>query len=166
VLRPFLQTARPRAGDVAAMDAPILRFDLAHRRPPHHGLAADPVRVEITRGRVRQHLREVRGPVFLIGTSLDCDLVLGDPQFPESYAYLFVQAQRVSIRWLGSGPPLVVCGEAVETAELRNGDRVGFGPFELVVHIPGVPGGPLARFVRGPHRLRSHLPHDGADHLP
>jgi pSer/pThr/pTyr-binding forkhead associated (FHA) protein len=123
------------------MDAPILRFD--RYSPPEarillemRALPVGPrVSLEITRGRVRQRIRPVRGRVFLIGTDSDCDLVLGDLAFPESYAYLFVQGARVSIRRLGSGPVLTVCGEQVETADLFHGDCVAFGPFELRVVI-------------------------------
>jgi type III secretion system (T3SS) inner membrane Yop/YscD-like protein len=117
------------------MDAPIFRFD-RYSQPSPHILSVGPrVALAITRGRVVQRLRPVLGRVFLIGTANDCDLVLGDLTFPEAYAYLFVQGTKVTIRWLGTGPELVVCGERVETAELLDGDRVAFGPFELRVSI-------------------------------
>jgi type III secretion system (T3SS) inner membrane Yop/YscD-like protein len=117
------------------MDAPILRFD-RYSPPAPHILSAGPrVALRITRGRVQQRLRPVHGQVFLIGTANDCDLVLGDLTFPEAYAYLFVQGTEVTIRRLGAGPDLVICGECVESAELLDGDRVAFGPFELQVII-------------------------------
>jgi hypothetical protein len=76
--------------------------------------------------------------VFLIGAANDCDLVLGDLQFPEAYAYLFAQDDHITIRRLGSGPELCVGGEAVDSAELFHGELVAFGPFELRVVIePG-----------------------------
>jgi predicted component of type VI protein secretion system len=115
------------------MDAPILRFDPHHRF--HRENPPPAVSLEITRGRVRQRTRNVAGAVFLIGASPDCDLVLGDPQFPDSYAYLFVKAGKATIRWLGAGPELCVSDEVVETAELADGDTVAFGPFELRVSI-------------------------------
>jgi hypothetical protein len=55
-------------------------------------------------------------------------------QFPE-FAYLFVSGSEVTIRRLGSGPDLAVCGECVESADLFHGDRVAFGPFEIQVRI-------------------------------
>ena len=117
------------------MDAPILRFD-RYSLPEAHILPLGPlVSFEITRGRVQQRIRPVRGKLFLIGTANDCDLVLGDLSFPESYAYLFIQEAKITIGRLGSGPELVVCGEAVESAELLDGDHVAFGPFELRVVI-------------------------------
>ena len=119
------------------MDAPIFRFD-HYSQPGPHILSVGPrVALEITRGRVVQRLRPVRSRVFLIGTANDCDLVLGDLTFPEAYAYLFVQGTKVTIRRLGAGPDLLVCDECVETAELLDGDRVAFGPFELRVVIDG-----------------------------
>jgi hypothetical protein len=58
-------------------------------------------------------------------------------QFPEAYAYLFVNGSEVTIRRLGAGPELLVCGEPAETAELFHGDLIAFGPFELRVRITG-----------------------------
>jgi len=119
------------------MDVPILRFDRFNQPGPHILSVGPRVSLEITRGRVQQRLRPVRGRVFLIGTANDCDLVLGDLSFPEAYAYLFVQGAKVTIRRLGAGPELLICDEAVETADLLNGDRMVFGPFELRVLIDG-----------------------------
>jgi len=128
------------------MPAPILRID-PHSLPDPHILSAGArVSLEITRGRVQQRVRLVRGRVFLIGAATDCDLVLGDLQFPEAYAYLFVNGSEVTIRRLVSGPDLFVCGQATQQAELFHGDLVAFGPFELRVRIddpqPGRRRGP------------------------
>lgn len=116
------------------MDAPIYRIDeYDSPRPQTRTRAA--LALEITRGQARQKIRPVCKRVFLIGTASDCDLVLGDLSFPEAYAYLFIDGERVTIRRLGSGPELFVCGEAVETAELFRGDTVRFGPFEMRLAI-------------------------------
>lgn len=120
------------------MDAPILRLDQYDRGRPSAGVQ---VTLEITRGKAHQRLRPVSGRVFLIGTANDCDLVLGDLSFPEVYAYLFVEGAKVSIRRLGAGPPLFVCGERLDRAELFQRDVVQFGPFELRLDI-GLPVGP------------------------
>jgi len=117
------------------MAAPILRFDRYSPPEPHILPLAPRVALEITRGRVQQRIRPVRGRVFLIGTASDCDLVLGDLGFPEAYAYLFVQDSKIAIRRLGSGPDLCVAGEVVDSAELQDGDRISFGPFEVRVAI-------------------------------
>jgi hypothetical protein len=129
------------------MDRPILRLD-PHSLPAPHGLptraeqlAGPRVSLEIIRGRVQQRIRPVSGKVFLIGAASDCDLVLGDLQFPEAYAYVFVSGSQVSIRRLGAGPELHVCGEPVECGELFHGDLLELGPFELRVLIEDGPRG-------------------------
>jgi hypothetical protein len=109
-------------------DAPILRLTEYERAK---GVAGPEVKLEIIRGKARERFRPVSGRVFLIGTASDCDLVLGDLTFPEVYAYLFVDGTKISIRRLGAGPALLVCGERTERAELLQGDEVRFGPFEL-----------------------------------
>jgi hypothetical protein len=119
------------------MDAPKLRIDPQSQPSPHILPLGPRVCLEIVRGRVRQRLRKVRGKVFLIGSASDCDLVLGDPAFPEAYAYLFIPPHGVTVRWLGAGPPLYVSGEQAEYAVLRNGDEIAFGPFALLVRIDG-----------------------------
>jgi len=116
-------------------EAPALRFD-QHSLPGPHILSVGPrVSLEVTRGRVQERMRPVRGRVFLIGAANDCDLVLGDLQFPDAYAYVFVTGHEVSIRRLGAGPTLTVCGDVVESSELFHGDFIAFGPFELRVRI-------------------------------
>jgi len=116
-------------------EAPALRFD-QHSLPGPHILSVGPrVSLEITRGKVQQRVRPIQGRVFLIGAASDCDLVLGDLQFPDAYAYVFVTGHDVSIRRLDAGPALRVCGEVVESSELFHGDLIAFGPFELRVRI-------------------------------
>jgi hypothetical protein len=117
------------------MDAPILHFDRYNRpelQTPPPGTA---VWLEITRGRARQPIRPVKGPVFLIGAGTDCDLVLGDPAFLETYAYLLVHDDSVTVRRVADAPELLVNGEPIESAELAAGDRLMFGPFELTLQI-------------------------------
>ena len=121
------------------MDAPIFRFDRYNPTGTQRSPSRPRVCLEITRGRVRQRLREVRNRVFLIGAATDCDLVLGDLSFPEAYAYMFVEGDEVNIRRLGVGPELVVEGETVESAELFHGDKLAFGPFEVQVLIDDMP---------------------------
>jgi type III secretion system (T3SS) inner membrane Yop/YscD-like protein len=117
------------------MDAPILHIDRYNRTESQTPPSGAAVWLEITRGRVRQPLRAVQGPVFLVGAAADCDLVLGDAAFPEVYAYLLVQDWNVTIRRVGDGPELLVNGEPIETSELAAGDRLAFGPFELILQI-------------------------------
>jgi pSer/pThr/pTyr-binding forkhead associated (FHA) protein len=140
------------------MDAPILRLDRQSLPEPHLLPPAPQVSLEITRGRVRERRRQIPGKVFLIGSASDCDLVLGDLQFPEAYAYVFVSGTEVSIRRLGSGPVLVVCGEQSEAAELFHGDLIEMGPFELRVVIDHPP-----RRTRTDHTGRNRPFHEADD---
>ncbi len=106
-------------------------FARRQRRP----LRKDPTQLmlEIVRGRAKQRLRKVRAPVFLIGSASDCDLVLGDDQFPDAYAYIFQRSDGVSVRYLGTGPALEVDGLPRENAQLVIGSRITAGPFEFVL---------------------------------
>jgi len=140
------------------MDAPILRLDRQSLPEPHILPPAPRVSLEITRGRVRERLRQIPGKVFLIGSASDCDLVVGDLQFPEAYAYVFVSGTDVSIRRLGSGPVLVVGGEQVESAELFHGDVIEMGQFELRVVIDHPP-----RRVRTDRSSHDWQPQDADD---
>jgi hypothetical protein len=141
------------------MDGPTLRID-AQSQPSPHILPLGPrVWLEIVRGRVRQRVRKVRGKIFLIGSASDCDLVLGDPAFPEAYAYLFIPPHGVTVRWLGAGPEMLVSGERAEYALLRDGDEIAFGPFALVVRIDG----PEQRFP--PQKRCSEAPPPGLPDL-
>ena len=119
------------------MDEPIYRLDQYSLPGPQGPPGQARALLEIIRGRVQRRLRSVHSKIFLIGAASDCDLVLGDLQFPEAYAYLFVSGEQVSIRRLGAGPALLVCGQQVESAELFQGDAIAFGPFELRLHVSG-----------------------------
>jgi len=104
--------------------------------PQPYGRAGLPkVQLEIVRGRARHRIRPVRVPVFLIGSAGDCDLVLGDPEFPEVHTYLFLNAGSVSARHLGAGAPLLVDGRIVKSAALHDGDVLSSGPYEFRIRI-------------------------------
>jgi hypothetical protein len=132
------------------MDSPILRFEPQSLREPHIRHSLPRVTLEIMRGRARQRLRPVAGRVFLIGAAADCDLVLGDSRFPDTFAYLLVQEEAVLIRRLGTGPELLIDGQASDSAQLQDGDRVAFGPFEfgvrIVANVQSLPSRPMMVF--------------------
>jgi hypothetical protein len=96
--------------------------------------------LEITRGRAKHKIREVRAAAFLIGTAPDCDLVLSDPRFDELHSYVLVSQDRVTIRRLGRGPELRVGGRPVAWASLENLDTLQMGPYEFQVRIEWPPG--------------------------
>jgi len=101
--------------------------------------------------------------VFLIGGARDCDLVLGDPQFPEIHAYLFITEDGVSVRHLGAGPDLTVDGRVVHCTWLDDGARIRTGPFEFHICIewPEHDGG-RGRSGAGPHHRASLMNVTGA----
>ncbi|WP_186767491.1 FHA domain-containing protein [Blastopirellula retiformator] len=102
----------------------------AHRRPAP--LSAE---LLIRRGRADRPSRPLDGPLFLIGSDAECDLVLGDPQFPGSYAYIFNRGSQLTLRWLGEGPELTVNGETFESGKLVDGDRIRCGPYEFQLAV-------------------------------
>jgi predicted component of type VI protein secretion system len=93
--------------------------------------------LEIRRGSAKYRWRRVSTPVFLIGRATDCDLVLGDPRFPEAFAYLYVKPGGVSVRRMAAEPLLSVDGQLVESSALSDGSRLRMGGFEFAVHIDG-----------------------------
>ncbi len=93
------------------------------------------VQLEITRGQARRRIRPIDVPVFLIGQASDCDLVIGDPQFPEVHTYIFVTTQSVSVRHLGEGPELLVNGVLIKSTQLNDGDLIQTGSYEFSIAI-------------------------------
>jgi pSer/pThr/pTyr-binding forkhead associated (FHA) protein len=117
------------------MHKPSSPHDRRHQSGPHFPSSLPQVRLEIRRGKARNLVRDVSGPVYLIGRARDCDLVLGDEQFPEAYAYVFISDSAVTLRRLGEGPDLTVNGRVVRNVQLHDGDRIRTGPFEFHVRI-------------------------------
>ena len=123
-----------------AMDATSFRIDSPSLSKPHISIPLPSVSLEIQRGKARELTRQVKTPVFLIGSALDGDLVLSDANFPEAYAYLMVNGTGVFLQYLGDGPELTVNGMKGETFRLEDGERIEAGPFAFIVRIePGRP---------------------------
>jgi len=102
---------------------------------PNDQIRLPQIELEITRGRVRNRVRVMRGTTFLIGSGHDCDLVLGDPQFEELHSYLIWGSQGLVLRHLGFAPEITVDGRPVRKIVLRSGARIRTGPFEFRVRI-------------------------------
>lgn len=101
-----------------------------------HFLAKPPkVQLEILCGRANFKMRSVDIPVYLIGTALDCDLVLGDRNFPEAHSYLIMGSEGLSLRYLGVGPEVLVNGQRIEAVELCDGDSIEMGDYEFIIHL-------------------------------
>lgn len=113
------------------------------------------VTLEIRRGRARHTLRPVVGPVFLIGTASDCDLVLGDDRFPDVHTYLYVRPDEVKLRHLDVAPEVGVNGRIVRETLLQDGDMIRTGAYEFRVLID--PRRPSA-FRPQPHLPSEHRP--------
>ena len=97
--------------------------------------------LEIVRGQARQRIRPILNPTFLIGVAEDCDLVLGDPQFPEAHAYLRFFEGQLTLRHLGFAPPVTVNGKVVGQTQLADGDRIRTGPYEFLVCLQPLESG-------------------------
>jgi len=140
------------------MQRPPSRNDRRNPSGPEASPKLPKVWLEIRRGRARSLVRQVTSAVYLIGSARDCDLVLADEQFPQAYAYLFVNPSGVTVRRLGTGPDLTVNGYAVEATRVEDGDRIRTGPFEFCLRIdrPTSPAGPT-------HRRESQLGKRGND---
>lgn len=91
--------------------------------------------VEILRGKAKIKFRQLMSPVFLIGRAHDCDLVLGDPQFPDLHTYLFVQDDLVNLRFLGQGPEVKVQGVSCVRSELVDQTVFSLGNYEFRLHL-------------------------------
>ncbi|WP_158261255.1 MULTISPECIES: FHA domain-containing protein [Pirellulaceae] len=87
--------------------------------------------LRIARGQVNQREREIEVPVFTLGSAGDCDLVLGDEQFPELYAYILRTHDGYRLRCLVAEPILTVNAEDMVIKQLEDGDRIRCGPYEF-----------------------------------
>jgi hypothetical protein len=117
------------------MQKHFTRQDQPHLSGPQVTSRLPRVQLAIRRGNAKNLVREVRGPVYLIGSARDCDLVLGDAQFPAAFAYIFVGETGITLRCLGVDPEVTLNGQAVEKMDLSDGDRIRTGPFEFLVRI-------------------------------
>ncbi len=111
------------------------RHDSHDANGPHNPSSLPEADLEILRGAARERLRRVTGPAFLVGTANDCDLVLGDSQFPSVHSCLLLSPTGVTIRHLGFDPELTVNDEPVDCVPLQDGDRIGLGRYEFRIHI-------------------------------
>ena len=107
-----------------------------HILPGPHSRSKFPnVEIEILQGHAHQLIRKFSDRVFLIGTATDSDMVLGDPVFPEVYAYFFLTKQGVSLRHLGLGPMFTINGRLLQSTTVFDGDLVKMARYEFLVHI-------------------------------
>ncbi|RCS41233.1 hypothetical protein DTL42_21930 [Bremerella cremea] len=98
-----------------------------------HNRAGD-AELLITRGQASFRIRHIESSVYMLGSGSECDLVLGDDQFPELYAYILRTNEGYQIRCLDAEPVLTVNAEDTLLCRLNNGDRIRCGPYEFRFH--------------------------------
>ena len=89
--------------------------------------------LEIRRGRAKNRERLVVEPMFLVGANLDCDMVLGDAQFPPIHFYILNRNGQTTIRRVGARPEVTVNGKLRHSGTICDGDRIRTGPYEFLV---------------------------------
>ncbi len=90
--------------------------------------------LEIKRGQAKHRRRIITEPVFLVGASDCCDMVLGDQQFPSIHFYMLYRHGRTIIRPTTSHPELTLNGRPQHRAvSVAPGDRIRTGPYEFVL---------------------------------
>jgi pSer/pThr/pTyr-binding forkhead associated (FHA) protein len=117
--------------------------------PQHHSQTQLPqlpqLQLIIQRGEARETVRCVRPPIYTIGSSSGCDMVLGDGQFPSWHSYIYVREDAVQLRHLGADPLVTVNGRICTRGELLDRDRIRMGPYQFQVRIAiRAPGAPVA----------------------
>ncbi|MFV2068198.1 MAG: hypothetical protein ACC645_14595, partial [Pirellulales bacterium] len=85
-------------------------LDQEHQVGLHSASSLPHVELEIVRGRAEYRRRPVAVPAFLIGSALDCDLVLAAPKFPDVPAYFRLTEPGVVVRHLRFAPLLRING--------------------------------------------------------
>jgi pSer/pThr/pTyr-binding forkhead associated (FHA) protein len=117
------------------MHAPNFIHNRQTPRWPHSLSEVPFVELLVTAGRARQRIRRVTGPVFLIGSSMDCDLILGDALVPSVHCYIVITAQGVRLRHLGADPGIRVNGQPRNVVQLEDRDQIDIGPFSFMVRV-------------------------------
>jgi pSer/pThr/pTyr-binding forkhead associated (FHA) protein len=93
------------------------------------------VELVIERGTAENLTRRVEGPVYMIGTGTECDMVLSDKQFADYHVYLCLREGQLTLRHLGRQPLVTVNGRMIRWGEILNGDRIRMGSYEFLVKI-------------------------------
>lgn len=133
--------------------------------PPARRALCDEPQVEllITSGRARKRIRKVAGPVFLIGSSMDCDLILGDPLVPAIHSYVLMTTSGVRLRHLGEPPEVRVNRQILDVTQLEDQDQIDIGCFSFLVHIAWPAASrPLLSMSQDAPRVRRGMPSGSA----
>lgn len=140
--------------------------DDSYNRPSDEGPTGDEWAGEfaaflvIERGDARRAVRPIERPVYVIGTAADCDMVLGDPQFSDYHAYIYVRDGVVTLRHLGPAPEMTVNGREMKWGELKHMDRIRFGPYQLQLRLRPALESSGEQPPNGPAKTKSMMVHD------
>jgi serine/threonine-protein kinase len=96
------------------------------------------VTIHVARGRSSTTSREMNGRSLLLGSGPQCDIQMRSPDVAAKHALITRGADGVIIRPLDAEHPLIVNGSVAQEQELRQGDSIKLGPFELRVTIQEV----------------------------
>ncbi|MGE3314100.1 MAG: FHA domain-containing protein [Planctomycetaceae bacterium] len=107
--------------------------DISAASTPAGGPQSD-FSIEIHRGRTEYPSRPIGRTPFLIGAGDECDLRLGGDQVPSVHSRLFIEDDTLHAESLAPTPALFVNGRAVRKTVLLDGDKLGIGAFQFVIH--------------------------------
>lgn len=119
----------------------MLNFDPYDPTDPQDLPLGVKVELLIVRGEAVRKVRTIETPLYMIGTAVDCDLVLGDPQFSPYHAYLHTRGEGTSFRHMGRSPEVTVNGRVFRWGEVLDGDRIRMGPYEFHIRVRRLPKG-------------------------
>jgi len=95
--------------------------------------------LEIIHGRTQFKERPVKAGRFLIGSGEGCDLRLNAPGIPALHSLLLWEAGEAILEAVADSPDLVVNGQPVREALVRDGDLIRIGLFELRARFSAPP---------------------------
>ncbi len=111
----------------------------AYRTPPKREPGGAARYLRVTRGGVQLSSFALDRPIVKIGRAAVSDIVLDDDAVSRMHAVLERSDDELDVIDLGSDQGTLVNGERVSKRALAAGDRLGIGPFEIVIaESPGV----------------------------
>lgn len=110
----------------------------------------------------RNNKQELCVPVVESGASIGRDagsaVQLSSPEVSKRHAFLQQTPQGWCIRDLGSRNGLLVNGNRVQEAFLRNGDRITIGPYTLLFDLDGPHHAPVIEIDLSPDAISQTMP--------
>ncbi|SLN57276.1 cytochrome c3 family protein [Oceanibacterium hippocampi] len=88
-------------------------------------------------GDVARRDTEVTTDILRIGRGADCQVYLPDPRVPLLHSEIHERAGGFYLESVAADLEASVNGASVSTAQLKKGDKIGVGPYELVIEELG-----------------------------